>query len=106
MRKSYCFQGTGSSDSEFSGPLQKRACRDVVCLCVFVGLLGGVGYGGYLAVTWGDPDRLIYGVDSWGNVCSKRNSRIEGVSRSGEDCTDKRLEVKSLLSTNYSSACI
>nr|XP_022315976.1 choline transporter-like protein 1 [Crassostrea virginica]XP_022315977.1 choline transporter-like protein 1 [Crassostrea virginica] len=84
------YKGTGSSDSEFSGPLQKRACRDVVCLCVFVGLLGGVGYGGYLAVTWGDPDRLIYGVDSWGNVCSKRNRRIEGVSRSGEDCTDKR----------------
>lgn len=90
MPNKYCFQGSGGAAPEFCGPLQKRSCRDVVCLLVFVCMLGGTGYGTYLAFYLGDPDRLIYGVDSWGNVCGQRNGRIEGVSRSGEDCSDRR----------------
>nr|XP_011433539.2 choline transporter-like protein 1 [Crassostrea gigas] len=84
------YKGSGDAAPEFCGPLQKRSCRDVVCLLVFVCMLGGTGYGTYLAFYLGDPDRLIYGVDSWGNVCGQRNGRIEGVSRSGEDCSDRR----------------
>uniref|UniRef100_K1RVJ4 Choline transporter-like protein n=1 Tax=Magallana gigas TaxID=29159 RepID=K1RVJ4_MAGGI len=84
------YKGSGGAAPEFCGPLQKRSCRDVVCLLVFVCMLGGTGYGTYLAFYLGDPDRLIYGVDSWGNVCGQRNGRIEGVSRSGEDCSDRR----------------
>ncbi|XP_061166170.1 choline transporter-like protein 1 [Saccostrea echinata] len=84
------YSGPGSAAPEFSGPLQKRSCRDVVCLLVFLFALGGAGYGGYLAVSLGDQDRLVYGVDSWGNVCGKRNKEIEGVPRSGKDCTNLR----------------
>jgi hypothetical protein len=93
MSKKYYFQGSGSDTSEFSGPLQKRSCSDVICLLVFLAVLGGTGFGGYLGVHLGDPDRLVYGVDSWGNVCSKRNGQIDGVSRSGKDCTNLRYTI-------------
>lgn len=90
MSNKYFFQGSGSGSSEFSGPLQKRSCGDVMCLLVFLAVLGGTGFGGYLGVRLGDPNRLVYGVDSWGNVCSKQNGRIDGVLKSGKDCTNLR----------------
>lgn len=45
------------------------------------------GYVAYLGVTKGDPYRLLYGVDSWGNVCGRNNTPIENVSLSGLDMT-------------------
>lgn len=39
---------------------------------------------------YGDPYRLAYGVDSWGNVCNKNNAKIPGVEKSGRNTRGKR----------------
>ncbi|MBZ3884328.1 Choline transporter-like protein 3 [Sciurus carolinensis] len=44
---------------------------------------------GYSAVA-GAAERLLLGSDSFGNVCGKRNSPVEGASLSGQDMTLKK----------------
>uniref|UniRef100_A0A8D2AL51 Choline transporter-like protein n=1 Tax=Sciurus vulgaris TaxID=55149 RepID=A0A8D2AL51_SCIVU len=44
---------------------------------------------GYSAVA-GAAERLLLGYDSFGNVCGKRNSPVEGASLSGQDMTLKK----------------
>ncbi|XP_030838771.1 choline transporter-like protein 1 isoform X2 [Strongylocentrotus purpuratus] len=76
-------------EDDFNGPLSERSCRDIPCLIIFLAFLGGMGYVTYLALRDGNPDRLIYGDDSYGNICGKKNNPIENVSLSGRDMTDK-----------------
>ena len=45
------------------------------------------GYVGYLGWDSGDPYGLIYGRDSWGNICNKQNDPIPDVNLSGRDTT-------------------
>ena len=47
----------------------------------------------YLAWENGDPFRLFFGTDSWGNTCGRKNTKLEleGIStpeNSGKDLTD------------------
>lgn len=44
---------------------------------------------GFTIVT-GGADRLIFGYDSYGNTCGRRNELIEGLWLSGLDHTDKK----------------
>ncbi|XP_022315112.2 choline transporter-like protein 1 isoform X1 [Crassostrea virginica] len=71
------------------GPLVNRQCRDVVFLVIFVMYLGGMAYVAYRGISQGDPYRLIYGVDSWGNVCDRKNEPIPGIPLSGRDMVGK-----------------
>ncbi|EMP30805.1 Choline transporter-like protein 3 [Chelonia mydas] len=57
------------------------------------------------AVTAGSAERLVYGYDSYGNICGKKNTHIEGAPLSGQDMTNKKhvfflnscgLEIKNL----------
>ena len=48
------------------------------------------GFVGYLGILHGDPKRIIYGADSWGNTCNKRNDPIPNVTYSGRDTTGLR----------------
>ena len=43
---------------------------------------------GYSIAT-GNVIRLIYGYDSYGNICGMTNSKIENVTQSGMDMTDR-----------------
>jgi solute carrier family 44 protein 1 (choline transporter-like protein) len=45
------------------------------------------GYIGYYGYTVGDPYRVLYGVDTWGNTCNKKNIAIENATYSGKDTT-------------------
>ena len=47
----------------------------------------------YLAWENGDPFRLFFGTDSWGNTCGRKNTKLEldGIEipeNSGKDLTD------------------
>ena len=47
----------------------------------------------YLAWENGDPFRLFFGTDSWGNTCGRKNTKlaldgIETPENSGKDLTD------------------
>ena len=46
-------------------------------------------YVAYRGISQGDPYRLIYGVDSWGNVCDRKNEPIPGIPLSGRDMVGK-----------------
>ncbi|XP_052687130.1 choline transporter-like protein 1 [Crassostrea angulata] len=72
------------------GPIADRQCRDVVFLIIFILYLGGMVYVAYRGVSQGDPYRLVYGVDSWGNVCDRKNTPIPGVPLSGRDMSGKK----------------
>ncbi|KAL3869724.1 hypothetical protein ACJMK2_042373 [Sinanodonta woodiana] len=74
---------------EFEGPVAERSCRDVIFLLIFIAYLGGMGYVSYLGIHQGNPYRIVYGVDSWGNVCSQKNDKIAGVALSGIDMTHR-----------------
>ena len=44
----------------------------------------------YYATSKGNPNVLVYGTDSYGNVCNQKNDAITGASKSGRDTTGFR----------------
>ncbi|XP_069795185.1 choline transporter-like protein 3 isoform X2 [Narcine bancroftii] len=67
-----------------------RRSTDVLWLIVFflfwVGMVFIAGY----AVTVGGAERLIFGYDSYGNICGRKNSPIKGALLSGQDMTSRK----------------
>ncbi|XP_060482268.2 choline transporter-like protein 3 isoform X1 [Panthera onca] len=67
-----------------------RKCTDTTWLFLFflfwTGLLFIMGY----SMVAGATGRLLFGYDSFGNVCGKKNSPVEGAPLSGQDMTLKR----------------
>ncbi|XP_011380497.1 choline transporter-like protein 3 [Pteropus vampyrus] len=67
-----------------------RKCTDLQWLFLFflfwTGLMFITGY----SVAAGATGRLLFGYDSFGNVCGKKNSPIEGAPLSGQDMTLKK----------------
>ncbi|XP_052587693.1 choline transporter-like protein 3 isoform X1 [Peromyscus californicus insignis] len=67
-----------------------RKCTDTAWLALFflfwTGLVFIMGY----SVVAGAAGRLLFGYDSFGNVCGKRNSPVEGAPLSGQDMTLKK----------------
>lgn len=78
-------QGQRTGDPKFDGPTQHRVCRDVFFLLLFIAFLGGLGYVFHYAIGKGNPNLLVYGTDSYGNVCNQKNEAIAGAARSGRD---------------------
>ncbi|XP_022093439.1 choline transporter-like protein 1 isoform X2 [Acanthaster planci] len=76
-------------DDGFDGPLDDRSCRDVICLILFLAFWVGMGYVAVVSLLDGQPERIIYGADSYGNVCGKSNTAIAGVNMSGQNLIDK-----------------
>ncbi|KAG8511076.1 Choline transporter-like protein 3, partial [Galemys pyrenaicus] len=67
-----------------------RKCTDTAWLFLFflfwTGLMFLMGY----SVVTGATKRLLFGYDSFGNVCGKKNSPVEGAPLSGQDMTLKK----------------
>eukprot|EP01135_Chromosphaera_perkinsii_P005675 Nk52_evm7s358 gene=Nk52_evmTU7s358 len=62
-------------DPQWTGPVEKRQCKDVFFLILFV-VFGVIGMGviaGY-GFMHGDPLRLVLPQDSYGNICGRNNS--------------------------------
>eukprot|EP00892_Ulva_mutabilis_P008739 jgi/Ulvmu1/6237/UM028_0095.1 len=55
-----------------------RGCTDIVCLLLFAVFWGGMVFVGYDALVHGDPQRIMYGLDSYGNYCGSLNVRDNG----------------------------
>ncbi|XP_045619901.2 choline transporter-like protein 4 isoform X2 [Procambarus clarkii] len=58
-------------DAQFTGPIKKRSCTDILCLLLFVAFLAGWGVVTAFAALNGDPSRLLYPTDSMGRVCGR-----------------------------------
>lgn len=50
-----------------------RKCRDVATLLAFVAFWAGMFFIAAEALERGDPRRVVFGVDSYGNVCGANN---------------------------------
>ncbi|XP_033738048.1 LOW QUALITY PROTEIN: choline transporter-like protein 1 [Pecten maximus] len=72
------------------GPNKDRQCRDIIFLLIFIAFMCGMVGIACLGIVRGDPYRLIYGVDSWGNTCNRNNDPITGAIHSGKDMTDMK----------------
>uniref|UniRef100_A0A8C7BJ26 Choline transporter-like protein n=1 Tax=Neovison vison TaxID=452646 RepID=A0A8C7BJ26_NEOVI len=71
-------------------PQLYRKCTDTTWLFLFflfwTGLMFITGY----SVAAGATGRLLFGYDSFGNVCGQKNSPVEGAPLSGQDMTLKK----------------
>lgn len=82
------------SKSEFKGPLKEgRRIRDVFFLLLFIAFCGGLAVIAWRCFHTGDPLRIIYGTDSFGNICGVDNTGLEvknatGHPNVGLDMTD------------------
>jgi hypothetical protein len=54
-----------------NGPLGNRRCTDLLCLLVFLCCTGGMGYIGFYAISYGNPDRIMTPYDATGAFCGK-----------------------------------
>lgn len=73
------------------GPRRRRQCRDVPFLLIFVAFWCGMLYIAYESVSNGEPQRLVHGVDSFGNLCGQPNpvAVIPNSTNSGIDMTNR-----------------
>ncbi|XP_037625984.1 choline transporter-like protein 5-B isoform X2 [Sebastes umbrosus] len=61
-------------DPNFRGPVHKRSCTDMVCCVIFIVVI--VGYIALGTVAWihGDPRKVVYPTDSFGQFCGHPNT--------------------------------
>uniref|UniRef100_A0A8C5R2W5 Choline transporter-like protein n=1 Tax=Leptobrachium leishanense TaxID=445787 RepID=A0A8C5R2W5_9ANUR len=84
------YQVTEATQQRQWRPLLYRKCTDVVWLAVFfIFWLGLMFINGY-ALTAGAAERLVFGYDSYGNICGRRNSPIPSAQFSGQDMTKRK----------------
>ncbi|BFY99685.1 hypothetical protein BsWGS_02725 [Bradybaena similaris] len=70
-----------------SNPRRNRGCTDIMVFLIFVFFLCGMIFIAAFSITKGDPFRLVYGTDSFGNTCDEDNTdrAIAGVRNSGRN---------------------
>nr|XP_043874663.1 choline transporter-like protein 1 isoform X3 [Solea senegalensis] len=71
-------------------PLEDRSCTDLHWFLLFTVFCVGMGSICGFTVVTGGAARLVFGYDSYGNTCGRRNEHIEGVRLSGLDHTDRK----------------
>ncbi len=60
-----------NEQAELTGPLDKRRVQDVPWLLLFITFWVGMFIIGGWSYKYGDPLRLLYGMDSFGNICGQ-----------------------------------
>ncbi|XP_066480162.1 choline transporter-like protein 3 isoform X2 [Tiliqua scincoides] len=71
-------------------PLIYRTCTDPIWLMLFFLFWSGSMFITGYAITAGAAERLVYGYDSYGNICGRKNTPVEGAPLSGQDMTNKK----------------
>ncbi len=67
----------------------RRSCTDCLCFLLFIIFLIGMGAMTTLTVLDDGFDRLIYGFDSFGNICNRKNTiKTQHLSYNGWDTTN------------------
>uniref|UniRef100_UPI00398F3208 choline transporter-like protein 3 n=1 Tax=Pristiophorus japonicus TaxID=55135 RepID=UPI00398F3208 len=85
----YEVSGADVSHREWRPQIYRR-CTDVLWLVIFCLFWSGMVFIAGYALTVGSAERLIFGHDSYGNICGKKNSPIKGASLSGQDMTSRK----------------
>uniref|UniRef100_A0A8C5LL38 Choline transporter-like protein n=1 Tax=Leptobrachium leishanense TaxID=445787 RepID=A0A8C5LL38_9ANUR len=84
-----CCGSTQNSKRDWR-PLEEHSCTDIPWLLLFVLFCVGMGFICGFSIASGAASRLVSGYDSYGNVCGQKNSKLEGVSQSGLDHTNRK----------------
>ncbi|KAE8610501.1 hypothetical protein XENTR_v10012150 [Xenopus tropicalis] len=71
-------------------PLIYRKCTDIPWLVLFFVFWSGLVFIAGYALVAGAAERLVFGYDSYGNVCGRRNSPIPNAPFSGQDMTYRK----------------
>ncbi|KAM8931100.1 choline transporter-like protein 3 isoform 2-T2 [Pelodytes ibericus] len=71
-------------------PLIYRKCTDIPWLVIFFLFWSGLMFIAGYALTAGAAERLVFGYDSYGNICGRRNSPIPNAPFSGQDMTSRK----------------
>eukprot|EP00035_Acanthoeca_spectabilis_P010305 m.182654 g.182654 ORF g.182654 m.182654 type:complete len:674 (-) comp14980_c0_seq1:5339-7360(-) len=78
-------------DLDFVAPGgRKRRCTDIIFLGLFIVFLIGLFYTISWSLQYGEPNRLLYGADSYGNICGENNKIRIDSTNSGLDMTDRK----------------
>ncbi|KAM4720633.1 choline transporter-like protein 3 [Rhinophrynus dorsalis] len=86
-------------------PVIYRKCTDIPWLVLFFLFWSGLMFICGYALMAGAAERLVFGYDSYGNVCGRRNSPVLNAPFSGQDMTNRKhvffldscnLEIKNL----------
>ncbi|KAK3782436.1 hypothetical protein RRG08_033077 [Elysia crispata] len=56
-------------DPSFKGPMKNRSCTDIICCAIFLTCVTGFLCCSIIGYARGDPIKLIYPTDSFGNIC-------------------------------------
>ncbi|XP_069088525.1 choline transporter-like protein 5 isoform X4 [Pleurodeles waltl] len=64
-------------DPKFKGPIQNRHCTDVLCCIIFVVVILGYIALGIVAWVHGDPRKVVYPTDSYGQFCGQKGTPNE-----------------------------
>uniref|UniRef100_A0A8C6X167 Choline transporter-like protein n=1 Tax=Naja naja TaxID=35670 RepID=A0A8C6X167_NAJNA len=64
-------------DPKFSGPIHNRHCTDVLCCGIFVVVILGYIALGIVAWVHGDPRKVAYPTDSYGQFCGQKDTPNE-----------------------------
>eukprot|EP00051_Salpingoeca_urceolata_P033674 m.21737 g.21737 ORF g.21737 m.21737 type:complete len:667 (-) comp6538_c0_seq2:124-2124(-) len=79
-------------EKDLTGPLPNtaRRCTDVLWLSVYILFWIGMIIIAGISFSEGNYRRLLFGIDSWGNVCDYDNSRLVNDSNSGLDLSGRK----------------
>ncbi|XP_066453894.1 choline transporter-like protein 5 isoform X3 [Eleutherodactylus coqui] len=64
-------------DPKFKGPIGNRQCTDVLCCIIFVVVILGYIALGIVAWIHGDPRKIVYATDSYGQFCGQKGTANE-----------------------------
>ncbi|XP_032826660.1 choline transporter-like protein 1 isoform X1 [Petromyzon marinus] len=82
-------EGEGSRTVRQWTPLENRGCTDIPWLVIFFLFLAGMIFVAAFSIYTGAASRLIYGYDSYGNLCGTKNTPIQNFPMSGQDMREK-----------------
>ncbi|XP_030135057.4 choline transporter-like protein 3 isoform X2 [Taeniopygia guttata] len=82
--------GDGVSELREWRPAIYRKCTDTFWLLLFCLFWAGLMFISGYAVVAGAAERLVLGYDSFGNICGRKNTPVEGANLSGLDMTNKK----------------
>ncbi|XP_078426918.1 choline transporter-like protein 1 isoform X3 [Cetorhinus maximus] len=71
-------------------PLEQRSCTDVLWLLILILFCIGMAVICGFAIASGAAQRLVYGYDSYGNICGQKNTKVEEKEQSGLDHTSNK----------------
>ncbi|GCB71239.1 choline transporter-like protein 1 isoform X1 [Scyliorhinus torazame] len=71
-------------------PIEQRSCTDILWLLILILFCIGMVIICGFAIASGAAQRLVYGYDTYGNICGQKNVKVEGEKWSGLDQTNNK----------------